>query len=237
MIPTQKLLLDDWHLPPERIKVLHPGVDTKRFVPAARDALVRSQLGWENRPVILTVGRLQKRKGHDMMIRALAEIRKAIPDVLYAIAGDGEERQSLEQQVEEAGLTRQVQFLGETDDLQLVTCYQQADLFVLPNRQVGQDIEGFGMVLLEAQACGKPVVAGGSGGTSETMRHPVTGQLIPCDSPEQLAVTVAELLNQPELLATMGRAARDWVVSRFDWSALTVQSEQAFTDVPSEPSP
>ena len=148
---------------------------------------MRARLGWGERRVVLTVGRLQKRKGHDMMIRALPAIRRAVPDVLYAIVGDGEERAALEQLAEQEGVRQSVQFLGEVDDETLVRCYQQCDLFALPNRQVGGDIEGFGMVLLEAQACGRPVLAGASGGTAETMRVPETGRVVPCDRPQELA--------------------------------------------------
>jgi phosphatidylinositol alpha-1,6-mannosyltransferase len=207
---------------------MHPGVDTERFVPAARDPRARDQLGWHDRPVVLTVGRLQRRKGQDQMISALATVRRKVPDVLYAIVGDGEERGALEGQVARTGLGRHVQFLGEVSDDRLIECYQQCDLFALPNRQIGKDIEGFGMVLLEAQACGKPVVAGASGGTAETMRIPETGRVVPCDTPEPLAALVADLLADPEGLARMGAAGRQWVVEFFDWSALSRRALDLF---------
>jgi phosphatidylinositol alpha-1,6-mannosyltransferase len=233
---TQRLLLSEWRLPSKRVRLLHPGVDTTRFVPAARDPGMRDRLGWQQRPIVLTVGRLQKRKGHDMLIRALHRVRRRIPNVLYAIAGEGEERPHLEQLVIEEGLSDHVQFLGEPSDQDLVRCYQQCDLFVLPNRQVGKDIEGFGMVLLEAQACGKPVLAGASGGTAETMRQKETGLVVSCDQPEPLADGVIEFLGAPDRLGQMGRAARSWVVERFDWASLTRRAEQLFrqgVDLPS----
>jgi phosphatidylinositol alpha-1,6-mannosyltransferase len=185
--------------------------------------------------VVLTVGRLQKRKGHDMMLRALAAIREAHPDVLYAIAGDGEERPALAAQSAELGLTGQVQFLGEIGDPELLACYQQCDLFALPNRQVGRDIEGFGMVLLEAQSCGKPVLAGASGGTAETMRIPETGRVVPCDEPGPLAREVIALLSDPALRERMGRAARAWVVGQFDWDSLKDRAERLFRSGPHAP--
>jgi phosphatidylinositol alpha-1,6-mannosyltransferase len=216
---TERILCTEWGLPAERIRVLHPGVDARRFVPAARDPGVRARLGWGDRPVVLTISRLQKRKGQDCMIRALSAVRQRIPDVLYAIVGDGEERPELQAQTAAAGLGNHVQFLGGLDEEALVPCYQQCDLFVLPNRQVGRDIEGFGIVLLEAQACGKPVVAGASGGTAETLRVPDTGRVVPCDGPDELAAAVGDLLADPARLAAMGAAARRWVVERFDWQA------------------
>src|SRR5262249_3774313 len=131
---------------------------------------------------------------------AMETIRNKTPRVLYAIVGAGEEGESLKALVAAKGLDEHVQFLGELGDEALVQCYQQCDLFVLPNRQVGRDIEGFGMVLLEAQACGKPVVAGASGGTAETMRIPDTGRVVACDRPDELAALVCELLAEPKRL-------------------------------------
>jgi phosphatidylinositol alpha-1,6-mannosyltransferase len=225
---TERILKEEWHLPDQRIRLMHPGVDIKRFVPAARSHTTRDRLGWDDRQVLLTVGRLQKRKGHDQMISALPVIRRTIPDILYAIVGDGDERRFLENLVAQEGLEKHVQFLGELDDEGLVHCYQQCDLFALPNRQVGRDIEGFGMVLLEAQACGKPVVAGNSGGTAETMRIPETGLVVNCDGPQALAALVVELLGDRRRLAQMSTAARQWVVEHFDWAALSRQAEQIF---------
>jgi phosphatidylinositol alpha-1,6-mannosyltransferase len=218
---TAAILTRDWGLPADRVHLLHPGVDTARFGPAARDPAARARLGWGARPVVLTVGRLQKRKGHDTLIAALPAVLRAVPDVLYAVVGDGEERPALEEQVRRAGLGDHVLFLGERPDADLLTCYQQCDLFALPNRQVGQDIEGFGMVLLEAQACGKAVVAGASGGTAETMRVPDTGRIVPCETPGPLAAVLTELLTDPGRLARMGAAGRRWAVEHFDWAALS----------------
>jgi len=232
---TERILRQDWDLPLQRIRLLHPGADTEFFVPAARDERERARLGWDARPVILTVGRLQKRKGHDQMIRAVDQIRKKIPNVLYAILGDGEERLFLEDMVARAGLDGHVQFLGELTDERLLSCYQQCDLFVLPNRQVGQDIEGFGMVLVEAQACGKPVIAGASGGTAETMRIPETGLVVPCDGPDELADSVVDLLHDHERRVRMGRSARAWAAENFDWAALSRQAARLFQESRAKP--
>ncbi len=233
---TCRILQEEWGVAAERVRLLHPGVDSGRFVPAEPDFDFRRRMGWHGRTVVLTVGRLQKRKGHDQMILALPALRRAVPDVLYAVVGDGEERSSLEGLVAREGLRESVQFLGEVADQELVRCYQQCDLFVLPNRQVGQDIEGFGMVLVEAQACGKPVVAGASGGTAETMRIPETGRVVNCDGPELLAAVVVELLNDAPLRERMGRAARAWAVEQFDWESLSRQATALFDkDGPASP--
>lgn len=231
---TGRILREDWGLPAEQVRVLYPGVDTNHFTPTGRNPKIRARLGWGDRPVVLTASRLQQRKGQDMLIRALLEVRRTIPAVLYAIVGDGEQRPALEKMVEELGLGGHVRFLGEVDDAELTRCYQQCDLFVLPNRQVGTDIEGFGMVLLEAQACGKPVIAGRSGGTSETMRVGETGLVVPCEGPDELAKAVAELLADAPRRARMGAAARRRVVEHFDWTVLSERAAEWFAPLPVE---
>jgi phosphatidylinositol alpha-1,6-mannosyltransferase len=225
---TGSILRRDWQLTADGLGILHPGVDTRLFVPAARDLRIREGLGWGDRPVILTVGRLQKRKGHDRLIEALAVIKRAVPDVLYAVVGDGEERTALEELSRREHVADSVQFLGELEDARMVQCYQQCDVFALPNREVDGDIEGFGIVLLEAQACGKPVVAGMSGGTAETMRVGESGEIVDCRTAGPLAESVSRLLLDPDRRRRMGEAGRAWVVERFDWSVLSRQAEQLF---------
>lgn len=207
---TATLLETGWGVPAARIAVLSPGVDVDHFAPAAPDAVARAALGWDDRPVVLTVARLQRRKGHDRMIDAVALLRARFPELLYAIVGDGAERGALEAQVRRAGLASHVRFHGEIDDARLVCAYQQCDVFVLPNRTEGSDFEGFGMVLLEAQACGRAVLAGDSGGTIEALRPGETGVIADCTRAEPLAAAVGELLGDPAQRARMGAAGRQW---------------------------
>ncbi len=225
---TARILRHAWQVPADQVVVLHPGCDTSRFVPAPRNAEARGRLGWHERPVVLTVGRLQKRKGHDVLIRCLSAVRETFSEILYTIVGDGEERASLEALAKSEGVEQNVQFLGEIDDAAMIHAYQQCDLFALPNRQVGRDIEGFGMVLVEAQACGRPVIAGASGGTAETMRPGETGYVVPCDTPDELAPLLVKLLLDPDHRAAMGRAARAWAESRFEWTSLAKDAEALF---------
>lgn len=226
---TRDILLRSWGVQERHVTVMHPGVDTARFTPAPESSVVRQRLGWSGRRVILTVGALQKRKGQDMLIRALPAIRAKCPDVLYAIAGEGWERPYLERLVAEHGVGDSVQFRGVPSDAELVECYQQCDLFALPNRQVGWDFEGFGMVLLEAQACGKPVIAGRSGGTAETMDPSSTGELVACDTPDALAEAAVRLLEGADDRRAMGARARPWVVEHFDWRAIAIDAKRLFT--------
>ncbi len=226
---ARRILTTRWGMPETKISLLHPAVDTSRFRPAHRAPETRARLGWGDRPVVLTVGRLQKRKGHDVLISALPELRRAVPKILYAIVGSGEEREALERLAAETDVTEHVQFLDEISDDELIEAYQQCDLFALPNRQIGGDIEGIGIVLLEAQAAGRPVLAGDSGGTSETMRIPETGLVVPCDGPDQLTRSLAELLADPPRLDSMGRKGREWIMSTFDLQTRSEQMHELFS--------
>lgn len=232
---TRQIVISEWGVPASRVHVLTPGVDTNYFKPAQPCPRVRARLNWTDRTVILSVGRLQRRKGHDHMILALPQIRKQIPDVLYAVMGDGVESASLKALVKEKGLENYVQFYGEMDQHTILQAFQQCDLFALPNRQVGSDIEGFGIVLLEAQACGRPVLAGQSGGTAETMSVPHTGITVDCTNPDTLATAVLELLFDPKRLDQMGDAAREWAVSRFDWDRMAERTVKLVSQLMATP--
>lgn len=225
---TATLLHRDWGVAETNLQVLHPGVDIEFFRPAETSATARQVLGWTDRTVILTVGRLQIRKGHDQLIRALELIRRDVPNVLYAIVGDGEELEELQALVSQLGLEDFVQFRTSAADDELLSCYQQCDLFVLPNRTVDGDFEGFGMVLVEAQACGKAVVAGCSGGTRETMQVGKTGLITDCNDVQALATEIVALLQHPRKLDEMGQHARDWVVRNFSWHELCRRAEELF---------
>ena len=203
----------------DKIEVLHPGVDASLFVPLAADEGFKQQMAWQGRKVIITVGRLQERKGQDMMIRATALLKEQFPEVLYAIIGRGDRLESLKVLAAELGVNEHVQFLTEVSDPQMIQCYQQSDVFILPNRTIGNDIEGFGMVLVEAQACGKAVIAGDSGGTKETMLINESGFVIDCTDAQLISSTVAKLLADPELSAQMGKIGRKHVESELDWQA------------------
>lgn len=229
---TRHILVSDWAAPPAKVRVMHPGVDTDRFVPAPRSQAARATLGWADRPVILTVGALQRRKGQDTMIRALPPLLAELPDLLYVIAGEGWERGYLEALARDLGVADHVQFRGAADEGELVSCYQQCDLFALPNRQVGWDFEGFGMVLLEAQACARPVIAGASGGTAEALDAPRTGLVVACESPAPLVAAVRAILTDQALATRMGAAGREWVVAHRSWDVLAARAQALFCGPP-----
>lgn len=226
---TQSILLERWKVPEEKTRVLHPGMDAERFVPAPYSIEVRDSLGWGNRPVILTVGRLQKRKGHDMLIQALPSIREHIPNILYAVVGEGEEEAQLKKLGADYNVEESVLFMGAIADENLIECYQQCTLFALPNRNVNGDIEGFGMVLVEAQSCGKTVLAGDSGGTKETMIPGLTGHIINCENPKIISACLIDLISQKKIGVTSSYLGREFVVNNFSWDAHSVAAAEIFS--------
>jgi phosphatidylinositol alpha-1,6-mannosyltransferase len=229
---TARMLADRMPQMHDRVHIVHPGVDTSHFAPPQDRRSLRDGLGWRGRKVLLTVGRLQKRKGHDRMIEALPTVVQSVPTVLYAIAGAGEEFNRLHQLAIDHGVQNHVQFLGPLQDRALLHAYQACDAFALPNREVDGDIEGFGMVLLEAQACGKPVITGNSGGTPETMLNGRTGLLVDAGDARALAHAAILLTNHADFRHQLGHAARKWAVERFDWRIAADRAMRALNVTP-----
>lgn len=217
---TRAILKKWWDIRDDQLIVMTPGVDIGRFVPAVTEAAKP----WPDRTVVLTVGRLQRRKGQDMMIEALPRVREAVPDILYCIVGGGEDEGYLRELAESHGVEGNVEFAGELTDEQMFRCYQGCDLFALPNRRINNDDEGFGMVLLEAQSCAKPVLAGDAGGTRETLKPEETGVIVDCTRPEPLASAVINLLKDRDKLSAMGVAGRRHVEQSFSWDGLARQA-------------
>ena len=185
----------------DKCDVLHPGVDTSTFKPAPANNEIRQRFGWAKESlVLLTVGRLQKRKGQDFLIEAMPRLLEKVPQLQYVIVGRGDELENLRHLVEKHRLQENVFIHTNFDDTDLINAYQQCNVFILPNRTIQNDIEGFGMVLVEAQACGKPVIAGDSGGTSETLQVGETGFIIDCSSPQAIETALPIALKNCALL-------------------------------------
>ncbi len=213
---------------PGNTVVLHPGADCERFIPVPSDLEFKQHMRWAEHSVILTVGRLQARKGHDKMIEAMPNILAAHPKTLYCIIGDGDQKPRLLELVVELQLEKNVLFLNEISDEQMIKCYQQCDIFILPNRTIANDIEGFGMVLVEAQACGKVVIAGDSWGTVETMLPEQTGFIIDCTKSDVISTTINKLLSNAALTKSMGEKGVTFVNEMFDWKSHVVKAKKLF---------
>ena len=212
-----------------KVTVMHPGADTSRFSPIdKKDEDFLNSMGWQGKRVILTVGRLQARKGQDKMIQAMPEIVKRCPQAHYVIIGHGESRAHLEQLIASMALHEHVQLLTDCDDETMIKCYQHCDVFILPNRTEGQDIEGFGMVLVEAQACAKPVIAGDSGGTKETLIPGETGDIVDATDTVALADVIIKFIEDPDRCEAYGSAGRKHSVQAFDWENAAINARSVF---------
>lgn len=211
------LLARDWGVPEEKIHVVYPGVDAERFRPGNDGAAMRSVVAGPDDVVFLSVGRLQRRKGHDMVLKALARLRARVRGARYVIVGDGPHQGQLESDVRTLGLTDIVHFAGPARADDLPAWYAASDVFVMPNRSDGVDFEGFGMVFLEAAAAGKPVIGGRSGGVPEAVEDGVTGLLVDGAAVGELEKAMAALAESHELRAQFGLAGRERALRRFSW--------------------
>jgi glycosyltransferase involved in cell wall biosynthesis len=224
-----------WRHPARKIDVLPSFVDTRRIAPptAAERLVARRKLGIDpGRPVLATVARLSQNKGHGFMIRALAEVRKAFPDVLYLIPGEGDSswhgeggfRGELERLAGELGVAAHTRFLGYYPDLE--TILHASDLLVSPSLREGMQVS-----LIEAMAAGLPIVATAVGGTPDAVADGESGLLVPPSDADALAGKVIELLGDRERMSWMGAAGRRRAEEHFDSRVVAAQVLRACEEV------
>ncbi|MGY1624107.1 glycosyltransferase family 4 protein [Geodermatophilus sp. SYSU D00965] len=206
-----------------RMAQLSPGVDVDLFTPAADGAAVRQRYGLGAAPVVVCVSRLVARKGQDVLVAGWSRVLQRHPDARLLLVGGGPLEASLRRAVAARGLGDSVVLTGPVPPDRLPAHYAAGDVFAMPcrTRRGGLDVEGLGMVYLEAAACGRPVVAGTSGGAPETVREGVTGHVVADPrSPEGVAATIAGLLDDPDRARRMGAAGRAWVEERWSWKTI-----------------
>lgn len=193
--------------------ILTFGVDVHRFRPDLDTRGVRARYGLDGARVLLTVGRLVERKGHDVVIRALTRVREAVGPVRYLIAGSGPEEARLRALARDQGCEREVVFAGRVPDEDLPGLYASCDVFVMPSRALPQrdGVEGFGIVFLEAGSAGKAAVGGRSGGIAEAVIDGETGCLVDPEDPAALASVLISLLQDPGRAREIGARARQRV--------------------------
>ncbi|WP_433343627.1 glycosyltransferase family 4 protein [Micromonospora sp. CA-111912] len=198
---------------------LAPGVDVETYHPSVDGKPVRDRLGLADRPVVVCVSRLVPRKGQDMLIRALPAIRRRVPDAALLVVGGGPHRDTLEKLARQTGVERDVVFTGSVPSADLPAHYAAGDVYAMPcrTRNRGLDVEGLGIVYLEASAAGLPVVAGDSGGAPDAVREGETGYVVSGHDVAQLADRVATLLADRDLARQLGAAGRAWVEREWRW--------------------
>lgn len=208
--------------PDAALEPLPSGIDTDRFRPdaGAREE-IRRRHGLGERPVVGCVSRLVRRKGQDVLIEALARLRRVVPGAALLIAGDGPDRDRLRRLARRHDVADHVVFTGPMAPDEVPAHHAAADVSALPCRTLGGglDVEGLGIVLLEAQACGVPVVAGRSGGAPETVQPGKTGRLVDGRDAVDVADTLADLLAAPDTARAMGEAGRRWMREDWTWDA------------------
>ena len=210
--------------PSEKVMILNAGVDVGQFCPGAKaDALARKHGIGKGDLVLLSVGRLDLHKGHDIVLRALPKILEEVPNLIYLIVGDGPERAHLQALAEDYGLSAKVQIIGQVEDEHLVEYYRLCDVFVMPSREIEGRvdlIEGFGMVFLEANACAKPVIGGLSGGVPDAVLDKETGLLVDPTSPEEVAAAVILLCKDKAYADKLGHMGLKRCRDVFSWPAI-----------------
>jgi phosphatidylinositol alpha-1,6-mannosyltransferase len=214
-----------------RLVRLPPGVDTEAFHPAADGASVRAELALQDRPVVVCVSRLVPRKGQDALIRALPRIRQRVPDAALLIVSGGPDAPRLHRLAVQTGVADDVVFTGSVSWSELPRYFAAGDVFAMPcrTRRRGLDVEGLGIVYLEASATGLPVVAGNSGGAPDAVREGETGYVVDGRDVVEIADRITTLLSDRALAARMGAAGRAWVETEWRWDDLAARMTRLLT--------
>ena len=210
-------ITQDIGVKPDKIQVVHPCVNIERLNGKIAPEAIRVKFGLREKRCILSVGRLVDRKGHDMVIRALPQILNKIPNAHYVIAGRGPHETQLRKLVKDLNVEPQVTFAGYVSDGELGSYYALCDVFTMISREIPEkgDVEGFGIVYLEANLFGKPVVAGRSGGVPDAVLDGQTGLMVDPDNPLDVANALIRLLLDPVLAHRLGEAGRARVLEEF----------------------
>ncbi len=213
------------HAAKKAMVTISPGIDIDHFIPAispaeiARRKSLRSRYHLGDDPTIISVGRLVHRKGQDKLIQGLPAIRKEIPNARLVLIGEGPYRKKLEKLTADNNLGDAVIFIGRIPHHELPSYISMGDVFAMPSRSrfFGLEVEGLGIVYLEASACGLPVLAGDSGGAPETVQRGITGDVVDGRDEMAIANSLITLLKDPVRLKKMGEAGRQWIVQEWNW--------------------
>jgi phosphatidylinositol alpha-1,6-mannosyltransferase len=219
-----------------RMTRLAPGVDIGEFHPGTGGAAVRERWGLGTKPVVVCVSRMVPRKGQDTLIHAWTLVRAATPDAVLLLVGDGPYRDRLERMAAELGVAGSVVFTGAPSRAELPAYYDAGDVFAMPcrTRRRGLDVEGLGMVFLEAAATGLPVVGGDSGNSSDAIREGETGYVVPGRAVADLADRLNRLLNDPVAAKAMGEKGMAWVDQEWRWEVIARRFAEILDGGPQE---
>ncbi len=213
-------LLKELGVPESKIRIIPNGTDPESF---HADESNRNEIQHfsEDDWVMLTTARLVRRKGVDVVLRAMAELLPDHQNLKYLVVGDGEELDDLKNMAVELGLNSSVVFTGKVPYRMLLQYYATANAFVMVPKTLVPDVEGFGIVYLEANACSLPVIGSTSGGVPDAIEHEKTGLLVPENNVEELKSAIERLIENPEEAKKMGEYGRERVISTYNWESIS----------------
>ena len=216
---TKKSIVNDYSISPHKIEVIPNGVDISKFNPDINGYGMRKKLGLECEPIILYVGKLEYNKGVDNLLIVFSKVVKGIPDAKLIIVGSGSQEKRLKNLANRINITKSVIFMGKVQSEELPFVIAASDLFVLPSL-----MEGFGIVLLEAMACGKPCITTMAGGSEDVVVNDETGLIVPPANQYSLYHATSVLLNDDSLAQKFGNAGRKRVEEKFSWDVVAKQT-------------
>ena len=215
---------------PANITLIYPGVDVTRFRPGLECTDLRRLAGvTDTGKLILSVGRLSRRKGFDQVIQALPALIHAGLDIQYVLIGIGEDYDYLLNLALKHGVSERVHLLGHVSTDDLPRWYNACDVFIMPNREINGDTEGFGMVFIEAAACGKPAIAGQTGGTGAAVVDEVTGFRVDGTDAAAIATALQRVLEDKQYAQQIGNHALARAINQFDWFIVAEKTRQLQT--------
>jgi phosphatidylinositol alpha-1,6-mannosyltransferase len=210
-----------------RIAIIYPGVDVSVFRPGLDVSGLRESLGIRaDEKLLFSVGRLSRRKGFDQMVRAVAQLRAEGFPLRYVIAGIGEDADYLDNLIAEHNVQDIVHRIGAVSETDLPGWMNACDVFAMPNREINGDNEGFGMVFIEAAACGKPSLAGDAGGTASAVLHEQTGLRVDGGDAANVVRGLRHLLNHPDWMRELGQAGLKRVRASFAWEQVAQATQR-----------
>ena len=196
-----------------------PGIDTSHFAPIADSEELKRQLDLAGKRVIVSVGRLVHRKGQDTLVEAMPEILRSFPDAHLLFVGVGPHLEYIHKRAIQLGVLANISFVGRVQYRELPRFICVGEIFAMPSRSrlAGLEVEGLGIVYLEASACGLPVVGGLSGGAPDALLEGETGFAVDGRNPEAVASAIIKLLANPSLGIAMGKRGRQWIIDEWEW--------------------
>jgi len=212
-----------------KIDVVNPGVENRATRNAQLVTQIRDKYNLENKIILLSVGRLVKRKGFDKVIGAMPAVLKQVPNLVYFILGNGEEIDNFKFKISNLKLEKNIIIITDAPDDEKNIWYNLSDIFIMPARNIGGDFEGFGIVYLEANLAGKPVIAGRSGGVPDAVIDGLNGLLVNPESVADITQAIIKLALDPDLRRKLGEQGRIRAINDFNWEKQVNKIYKAIT--------